>query len=139
MKKLLLLLLCVPLIGFGQKDSTQVWLTVEYTDLEWNEITEDFDVTSISTSTRLYNIEDTFNIEIEDQSGGGIIIELDTVRVNEIKQSMNWINNQNIPFEIPDEIFIEEVVVEEEKKMGCISGDCKNGYGTYNYEEHFHF
>ena len=70
------------------QSDTHVWLTVEYTNLKHNSITEEFDLISVSIETRLWNIEDTFKIETEDQSGGGVIIELDTAKVNEIKQSM---------------------------------------------------
>jgi len=94
MKKILLILLCLPMIGFGQQDDTRVWLTVQCSDIGEFDDLEDIEIISQYTSTELYNIEDIFEIENEDQSGGCVIIELDTAKVNEIMSLVNKIKSK---------------------------------------------
>ena len=93
-KKGLLILIFLPMIGFGQQDDTRVWLTVSCSEFgEFDEL-EDLETIWEHTSTELYNIKDIFEIENEDQSGGCVIIELDTVRVNEIMSLLNKIKSK---------------------------------------------
>ena len=82
-----------------QPDS-QVWITYIVTSYDFNDSTEEFFKVSDTTITELFNLKDTVDSEgdfyrdgyycflYEDQTEGVEIIELDTVRVNEIKQSM---------------------------------------------------
>ena len=82
-----------------QPDS-QVWITYIVTSYDFNDSTEEFFKVSDTTITELFNLKDTVDsyggfyregyycFLYEDQTEGVEIIELDTVRVNEIKQSM---------------------------------------------------
>tara|TARA_B110000285_G_C14536840_1_gene343239 strand:- start:38 stop:418 length:381 start_codon:yes stop_codon:yes gene_type:complete len=82
-----------------QLDS-QVWITFIVSSYDYDDSVDEFFIVSDTTITELFNLKDTVDSEgdfyrdgyycffHEDQTTGIEIIELDTVKVNEIKQSM---------------------------------------------------
>ena len=94
------------MIGFGQQDDTRVWITFIATSYDFNDSTEEFFKVSDTTITELFNLKDTVDSEgdfyrdgyycflYEDQTEGVEIIELDTVKVNEIMSLLNNIKSK---------------------------------------------
>ena len=94
------------MIGFGQQDDTRVWITYIVTSYDFNDSTEEFFKVSDTTITELFNLKDTVDSEgdfyrdgyycflYEDQTEGVEIIELDTVKVNEIMSLLNNIKSK---------------------------------------------
>ena len=94
------------MIGFGQQDDTRVWITYIVTHYDFNDSTEEFFEVSNTTITELFNLKDTVDSEgdfyrdgyycflYEDQTEGVEIIELDTVKVNEIMSLLNKIKSK---------------------------------------------
>ena len=94
------------MIGFGQQDDTRVWITFIATSYDFNDSTEEFFKVSDTTITELFNLKDTVDsygefyrdgyycFFYEDQTEGVDIIELDTVKVNEIMSLLNNIKSK---------------------------------------------